>query len=118
MTLFKRLPRLRWKASEDQEIIPPDVQTQCPELGTDFKTLAEELMPHFRELDASALQRTPLAPIHPTSRMLGLSAPLLARALKGPISGFWRVSHAPCSGLTRTGGDSNVVPINVRPAGG
>jgi hypothetical protein len=52
MTLFKRLPRLRWKVSEDQEIIPPDVQTQCPELATDFKLLAEELMPHFRELDA------------------------------------------------------------------
>jgi hypothetical protein len=56
MTLFKRLPRLRWKASEDQEIIPPDVQTQCPELGTDFKLLAEELMPHFRQRDANALQ--------------------------------------------------------------
>jgi hypothetical protein len=56
MTLFKRLPRLRWKRSEAQEIIPPDVQTQCPELGTDFKLLAEELMPHFRKLDANALQ--------------------------------------------------------------
>jgi hypothetical protein len=56
MTLFKRLPRLRWKPSEAQEIIPPDVQTQCPELATDFKLLAEELMPHFRELDANALQ--------------------------------------------------------------
>ena len=56
MTLFKRLPRLGWKASEAQEIIPPDVPTQCPELGTDFKLLAEELMPHFRELDANAQQ--------------------------------------------------------------
>jgi hypothetical protein len=34
----------------------PTFQTQCPELATDFKLLAEELMPHFRELDANALQ--------------------------------------------------------------
>jgi hypothetical protein len=56
MILFERLPRFRWKRSEGQEIIPPGVQTQCPELATDFKLLAEELMPHFRELDANALQ--------------------------------------------------------------
>lgn len=56
MILFKRLPRLRWKPPKDQEIIPVERQVRCPELATDFKTLAEEVMPHFRELDASALQ--------------------------------------------------------------
>ena len=56
MVLFKRLPQLRWKPPEDQEIIPLEAQKQCPELAADFKTLAEELMPHFRELDANALR--------------------------------------------------------------
>ena len=56
MALFKRLPRLRWKSPRAQEIIPVEAQNDCPELATDFKTLADELMPHFRELDANALR--------------------------------------------------------------
>lgn len=55
MALFKRLPSLRWSPPRDQEIVPAEAQTQSPAFAGDFKTLDDELMPHFRELDAEAL---------------------------------------------------------------
>lgn len=56
MALFKRLPSLRWSPPRDQQIVPADAQTQSPGFSDDFKTLEDELMPHFRELDAEALR--------------------------------------------------------------
>ena len=56
MTLFKRLPSLRWSPPRDQLIVPAEAQTQSPAFSDDFKTLEDELMPHFRELDAEALR--------------------------------------------------------------
>lgn len=56
MALFKRLPSLRWSAPRDQQIVPAEAQTQTPAFSGDFKTLEDELMPHFRELDAEALR--------------------------------------------------------------
>jgi len=56
MVLFKRLPKLRWKPPEKKEVIPMDAQAQFPDLAADLATLESELMPYFRELDASALR--------------------------------------------------------------
>src|ERR1700730_122946 len=56
MALFKRLPSLRWSPPRDQNIIPAEAQTQSPTFSGDFKTLEDEVMPHFRELDAEALR--------------------------------------------------------------
>ena len=56
MVLFKRLPRLVWSPMPDEDIVPPDAQAQHPALSGDLKTLGDELLPHFRELNAYALQ--------------------------------------------------------------
>lgn len=56
MALFKRLPSLRWSAPRDEQIVPAEAQTQSPAFTGDFKTLEDELMPHFRELDTEALR--------------------------------------------------------------
>jgi len=56
MTMFKRLPSLRWSSPRDQQIVSMDAQKQSPLFADDFKTLEDELMPHFRELDAEALR--------------------------------------------------------------
>jgi hypothetical protein len=56
VTLFKRLPSLRWSPPRDQQIVPAEAQTQSAAFSDDFKTLEDELMPHFRELDAEALR--------------------------------------------------------------
>ncbi len=56
MVLFKRLPRLVWSPLRDEDIVPPDAQAQHPALAQEFKTLEGELLPHFRELNAGALQ--------------------------------------------------------------
>jgi uncharacterized protein DUF4231 len=55
MTLFRRLPRLVW-SPQNEDIVPSDVQAQHPALAEDFKTLEDELLPHFRELNADALR--------------------------------------------------------------
>jgi hypothetical protein len=56
VALFKRLPSLRWSPPRDQQIVPAEPQTQSPTFSGDFKTLEDELLPHFRELDAEALR--------------------------------------------------------------
>jgi hypothetical protein len=55
MTLFRRLPRLVW-SPQNEDIVPSDAQAQNPALAKDFKTLEDELLPHFRELNADALR--------------------------------------------------------------
>ncbi len=54
--MFKRLPSLRWSPPRDQEIVSMETQKQSPLFADDFKTLGDELMPYFRELDAEALR--------------------------------------------------------------
>ncbi len=56
MVLFKRSPRLVWSPMPDQDIVSPDAQAQHPALAEDLKTLGDELLPHFCELNAYALQ--------------------------------------------------------------
>ena len=56
MALFKRLPSLRLSPPRDQQIVPAEAQTQSPAFTGAFKTLEDELMPHFRDLDAEALR--------------------------------------------------------------
>jgi hypothetical protein len=56
VALFKRLPSLRWSPTRDQQIVPAEAQSQSPAFSGDFKTLEDELMPHFRELDTEALR--------------------------------------------------------------
>ncbi len=56
MALFNRLPSLRWSPPRDQNIIPAEAQTQSTAFSDDFKTLEDELMPYFRELDGEALR--------------------------------------------------------------
>ncbi|MCG3163436.1 MAG: hypothetical protein JMDDDDMK_04849 [Acidobacteria bacterium] len=62
ITLFKRLPKLRWRPKEGEQIIhlaPDDQYSDCrekyPDFKADFDILERELMPHFRELDNAAL---------------------------------------------------------------
>src|SRR5215472_16208767 len=54
--MFKRLPSLRWSSPRDQQIVSTDAQKQSPLFADDFKTLEDELIPYFRELDAEALR--------------------------------------------------------------
>ena len=56
MALFKRLPRLRWPTPQNAVIVPAEAQAKHPSLAADFKTLEDELIPHFWECDASALR--------------------------------------------------------------
>ena len=56
MTLFKRLPKLRWRPAQDEEILDLNVQSKYPALVDDFKLLQEKLLPHFRQLNADALR--------------------------------------------------------------
>jgi hypothetical protein len=56
MALFKRLPALRWLPPQDSQIIPAGAQAQHSALADDFKTLEDELIPHFRELNTEALR--------------------------------------------------------------
>jgi hypothetical protein len=56
LTLFKRLPYLRWRPKEGEQIVPPEVQADYPAFAEDFEQLEQELMPHFRELDNEALR--------------------------------------------------------------
>jgi hypothetical protein len=56
MTLFKRLPKLRWHPAQNEEILDLNVQSQYPALADDFKSLEEKLLPHFRQLNADALR--------------------------------------------------------------
>jgi hypothetical protein len=56
IALFKRLPTLRWRPREDEQIVPRDMQNQYPDLASDFAILEQELMPSFRMLDNEALR--------------------------------------------------------------
>jgi hypothetical protein len=56
LILFKRLPYLRWRPKEGEQIIPPKAQADYPAFAEDFERLEQELMPHFRELDNEALR--------------------------------------------------------------
>ncbi len=56
ITLFKRLPMLRWRPKEDEAIVPLETQNQFPDLASDFSILERELMPRFRKLDNEALR--------------------------------------------------------------
>jgi hypothetical protein len=57
ITLFKRLPTLRWREpNKVQEIVPSETQSQFPDLESDFAILEQELMPSFRRLDNEALR--------------------------------------------------------------
>jgi Protein of unknown function (DUF4231) len=56
ITLFKRLPMLRWRPRENEQIVQPETQNQFPDLKSDFDILEHELLPSFRNLDNEALR--------------------------------------------------------------
>jgi len=56
ITLFKRLPVLRWSPKENEQVVQPETQNQFPDLKSDFDILEHELMPSFRNLDNEALR--------------------------------------------------------------
>ena len=56
ITLFKRLPMLRWRPRGNEQIVPPETQNQFPDLTSDFAILEQDLMPSFRKLDNEALR--------------------------------------------------------------
>lgn len=56
ITLFKRLPMLRWRPRENEQIVPPETQNQFPDLTSDFAILEQELIPGFRKLDNETLR--------------------------------------------------------------
>ncbi len=53
MALFARLPEIRYQP-QSVPIVPPEEQGKYPALAADFAVLAEELLPHFEELDREA----------------------------------------------------------------
>lgn len=56
LTLFRRLPTLRWRPRVDEQIVPRNQQVKHPALTEDFRCLEAELLPHFQELDNEALR--------------------------------------------------------------
>lgn len=57
ITLFKRLPMLRWRPTDnEQQIVQPETQNQFSDLKSDFDILEQNLMPSFRKLDNEALR--------------------------------------------------------------
>jgi hypothetical protein len=56
LSLFKRLPYLRWRPKEGEQIVSLRVQANYPAFAEDFEQLEQKLMPHFRELDNEALR--------------------------------------------------------------
>ncbi len=56
ITLFKRLPMLRWRPKAGQQIVESETQNQFSDFKTDFDILERELMPYFRDLDNEALR--------------------------------------------------------------
>lgn len=56
LTLFKRLPRVRWRPKVGEQILPREEQATYPALAEDFACLERELLPHFQELDNEALR--------------------------------------------------------------
>src|SRR5689334_3768259 len=89
MILFKRLPRLRWKLPEHQEIIPVEAQNQYPELAADFTTLANELMPHFLELDANALRLQNEFHLEQVLLIFGGTAATILGAVHASLGAVW-----------------------------
>ena len=57
VTLLNRLPALRWRPQQNQQIVAPADQAVYPLLAEDFAFLEREIMPHFRQLDNEALRR-------------------------------------------------------------
>ena len=57
VALLNRLPALRWRPQQNQQIVAPADQARYPLLAEDFTFLEREIMPHFRQLDNEALRR-------------------------------------------------------------
>jgi Protein of unknown function (DUF4231) len=55
LVLFKRLPMLRWRPKEGEQIVPREAQATYPALAEDFAFLERELLLPSRELDNEAL---------------------------------------------------------------
>jgi hypothetical protein len=85
--LFKRLPSLRWSPPRDQQIVPAEWQTQSPLFTGEFKTLENELMPHFRELDAEALRVQNQFRLQQVTLIFGASLATILGALHASFGG-------------------------------
>jgi hypothetical protein len=90
--LFARLPKLRWKPPQKQEVIPADAQAQRPDLAAEFAVLESELMPYFRELDANALRLQNQFRLHQVTLIFGGALATLLGALHATFAsgtGAW-----------------------------
>jgi hypothetical protein len=54
--LFRRLPSVRWRPRDNEEILPRDAQRNYTAFAEDFELLEEHLMPSFRTFDNEALR--------------------------------------------------------------
>jgi hypothetical protein len=86
VVLFKRLPKFRWKPPEKEEVIPVKAQAQRPDLAADFATLESELMPYFRELDASALRLQNQFRLHQLTLIFGGALATILDALHANLA--------------------------------
>ena len=71
MVLFRRLPGLRWRPHQDEQIVPLAAQAEYPEFADDFAILERELMPRFRALDNQALRRQNQFRLHQVTLIFG-----------------------------------------------
>ena len=85
--MFKRLPSLRWHPPRDQEIVSMEVQKQSPLFADDFKTLDDELMPYFRELDAEALRVQNQFRLDQVTLIFGAALATILGAVHASLSG-------------------------------
>jgi hypothetical protein len=86
VVLFKRLPKLRWKPPEREEIVPIETQAQRPDLADDFAALETELMPYFRQLDANALRLQNQFRLHQVTLILGGTLATILGALHANLN--------------------------------
>lgn len=89
MVLFKRLPKLRWKPPEKEELVPIEAQARRPDLAADFATLESELMPYFRELDANALRLQNQFRLRQVTLIFGGALATILGALHANLASAW-----------------------------
>jgi hypothetical protein len=97
--MFKRSPSLRWHPPRDQQIVSMEVQKQSPLFADDFKTLDDELMPYFRELDAEALRVQNQFRLDQVRLIFGGALATILGAVHGSLSGMpavWTGSFNQC----------------------
>lgn len=86
LALFKRRPSLRWRPKEGEQIVSLDAQAGAPAFADDFKILERELLPHFRELDNTALRAQNQFRLEQTALIFGGALAIVLGAVQAALS--------------------------------